>query len=70
MACSGIVDYGTTDSGIDFYVVKNSWGTGWGEDGYFRIRRGDLEVGKIDYLSWFFHLEIVSIPFQLLYTIQ
>ena len=27
-----IVDYGTTDSGIDFYVVKNSWGIEWDED--------------------------------------
>ena len=37
-----IVDYGTTSSGIDFWVVKNSDGKEWGEGGYFRIRRGDL----------------------------
>lgn len=46
-----IVDYGTTDTGIDFYVVKNSWGTNWGENGYFRIKRGDLRVGTLEIIE-------------------
>jgi len=33
------VGYGT-DSGTDFYKVKNSWGTSWGESGYIRLGRG------------------------------
>jgi len=38
------VGYGT-ESGTDYYIVRNSWGSGWGEKGYARIKR-TAEEGK------------------------
>ena len=35
-----VVGYGTTDDGVDYWNVKNSWGIHWGDKGFFKIRRG------------------------------
>ncbi|CAH0490578.1 unnamed protein product [Peronospora farinosa] len=35
-----VVGFGQSDTGEQFWIIRNTWGTMWGEDGYMRIARG------------------------------
>lgn len=51
--CVTVVGYNDID---DYWICKNSWGTSWGESGWFKIRFGECKI------DWYFAYAMTLVP--------
>jgi len=47
-----VTGFGTADDGTKFWTVRNSWGSHWGEQGFFRVVRGTNNIGIESDCAW------------------
>ena len=52
--CTNDIDHAVTIVGYttDAWIVKNSWGRGWGDKGYIYLERGHNTCGLAEYITY------------------
>jgi cathepsin C len=40
-----LVGWGEENTGEKYWIIQNTWGPAWGEEGFFRMKRGSDEFG-------------------------
>ena len=53
-----IVGYGE-ENGVKFWICENTWGDDWGENGFFRVKRGNNEI-NIETMGDYFNIDILD----------
>ncbi|GLC58162.1 hypothetical protein PLESTB_001325500 [Pleodorina starrii] len=68
--CGGIVNHAVLvvgagvdkDTGLPFWLIRNSWGAWWGENGYIRIRRGASGPGMCNLATYAWQAISADVP--------
>lgn len=46
-----VIGWGISGNGVRYWLAVNSWGTSWGDNGVFKIRRGYNDCLFEDYFT-------------------